>query len=450
MSAADLTGRHLHLDCFSGIAGDMTLSALVDLGVPEAVIGEALAACGLGDVTLRFGRVTRSSLVGLHLVAERGSERITPTALPESEHAHDDPQAHGAGEAPGHDHAHDHTHDHAHDHDPHGAHQEHAHRGYASIRALLERSLDGQTRALALAIFGKLAEVEAAQHGCALDEVVFHEVGALDSILDIVGVAAALAWLRPSRVTVRTIPTGHGMVRTAHGRLPVPAPATLALLRGFPIEDGGVAMELTTPTGAAIVAAVATPAPGLPSGTVRAIGCGAGTCDLPGRPNLLRVVLVDPPAAGADAAQLVQLEANLDDLSPQLLAPLVEALLAAGARDAWLCPIVMKKGRPGFLIGALVEEARRSAVEQALFANSTTLGVRRWTIGRSELHRRWESLSTPYGEVRVKLGERDGVVSHAALEYEDVARLAVAHGMTVKELYYQLDGLLLRWRSRQG
>lgn len=419
----------------------MMLAALVDLGVPVAVIETALAAVGLGDVEVTFVPVLRSSLRGVHLRARRGAEVITGggEAAPAHDHDHDHDHHHHEHDADTHDH-HDH-HDHTHDH---------AHRSWASIRALLETGLAGETQRLALAIFARLAEVEAARHGVAVEDVAFHEVGAVDSILDVVGCAAALAWLAPRSISVRTIPLGHGRIRTAHGVLPIPAPATLALLTGFAVEDGGVAMEMTTPTGAAIVAAIGARSTELPRGSVHRMGWGAGTKDLADRPNLLRLVVLETVehASPAEAPTLWQLEANLDDLSPQLCAPLVDALLAAGCRDAWLQPIVMKKGRPGFTVAALVEESHRVAAETALFRNSTTIGLRRTPVTRHELPRRFATLPTPWGDVQVKLagdaapGDNDAAPHNVSLEYDDVARLAALHGLTVKELYHQLETLL--------
>ncbi len=249
---------------------------------------------------------------------------------------------------------------------------------------LIQRSdLDADVAARALAIFDRIAEVEAALHGVSVAEVTFHELGAIDSIIDIVGVAAALSWLQPRRVVARTVPLGSGMVRTAHGLLPVPAPATLALLVGAKVEHGGPACELTTPTGAAILAANVSEYGPLPAMRILGVGHGAGTRELSDRPNLLRVVAgteratvhrapVELAEAGDGGEHCVVLETNIDDMNPQLYEPLLAGLLADGARDVWLTPVQMKKGRPGIVVSVLCDPARRDLLSDRLLRESTS------------------------------------------------------------------------------
>lgn len=407
----------LYVDCYAGIAGDMMLGALVDAGVPEAVIREALAAIPLDGYSLRFERVMRGALVGTKAIVD-------------------------VADAHGHDHDHDHGHDHGHAHTPdhhHAHHAGHAHRHYAEIRALLD-GLPAPVRTRARAIFDRLAEVEAKLHGTTVDEVAFHEVGAVDSIVDIVGAAAGLAWLQPARVVVRRVPLGGGTVQTAHGLLPVPAPATLALLAGAgaPVEEGGPAVatvELTTPTGAAILAACADGWGPPPPMRVRATGWGAGDRELGDRPNLLRLVIGDEEAAAPEAHDVVEIAANVDDMNPELYEPLLAALFAAGAVDAWLTPIVMKKGRPAITVTALAPVAAAAAVRAAMLAESTTLGVRYQTLSREALARRIVDVETPFGRVLVKLGSTGGVVTHVAPEYESCRARAVEAGVPTRRVW---------------
>jgi hypothetical protein len=429
----DLRGLALYFDCFSGIAGDMTLGALLDLGVPLEAVRAELAKLPLADVTLTCERVRRGALTGTQVHVLEGG--LPADRAREDPHDHD--QAHSHDHDHGHAHPHDHGHAHSHDHDhPHDsapppAH--HTHRHYREIRAMLVGALAGDVLGRALAIFDRIAAVEARLHGVPVEEVAFHEVGAVDSIVDIVGAAAALAWLGPVEITSRAVQLGGGTVMTAHGLLPVPAPATLELLAGAAVEAGGDT-ELTTPTGAAILAASATGYGPLPPMEVVAVGWGAGSRELTSRPNLLRVVAgrrAQPSLAG----ELVVLEANVDDMNPELCEPLLEALFAAGALDAWLQPIVMKKGRPALLIGALCEPARSSAVESALFAESTTLGVRRHAVSRTALARRMIEVRTRFGMVPIKVAGAAPEIANAAPEYEACRTLARAHGVPVKLVY---------------
>jgi uncharacterized protein (TIGR00299 family) protein len=401
----DLVGAELYFDCFSGIAGDMTLGALLDLGVPEEAVRAELAKLPLHNYRLTRERVRRGALVGTKI------------------HVHVDQV----------DQSDQHRHDGHHDHDPrhhHDGHHHHTH--YHDIRAMLERHLEGDVRVRALAVFDRIAVVEARLHGVSVDEVAFHEVGAVDSIVDIVGTAAALAWLRPARVTARPVPLGGGTVDTAHGRLPVPAPATLELLAGAPVEAGGDS-ELTTPTGAGIVAATAVAYGPLPAMRVIGVGWGAGDRELADRPNLLRVV-AGVPTSAAIGDDVVIVEANVDDMNPELCEPLIEALFAAGALDAWFTPIVMKKSRPALTISALCPPSLREPVAQALLRESTTIGLRFSTVARQVLPRRLVEVETPWGLVPVKVAG-EGDVGNAAPEYEACRRVAAAAGVPVKRVY---------------
>jgi hypothetical protein len=434
--AEGLRGLHLHLEPTSGIAGDMTVAALVDAGVPAKVVTEAVGSMKVRGLRTGFDRRRRGGFVGRGFVVSwPGQARRASTP----DHAHDD-----------HGHVHE-DHDHAPAH-PHA----HGHRDYAEVKRLLSRArLDADARALAADIFERLARVEAALHGTRLDRVTFHEVGAYDSIADVVGVAAAIAWLAPTSIGSLPPVVGTGRVRTAHGTLAVPTPAAAALLRGVPILPEGEG-ELTTPTGAAIVAAVVDEFGPPPPLALAAVGYGAGTRELADRPNVLRV-LVGARLGVADASapiDVVRVEANLDDMSPELVGPLFEALLAAGAVDVWSAPIIMKKGRPALEVTALSPPDALDKVRRAFFRNSTTLGVRTQPMARAVLARAFERVATPWGPVRVKLGALDGEVLGAKPELEDCRRLAVKAGVPVRAVHAAAtaaaQGLVARARPRAG
>jgi hypothetical protein len=388
-----IKGCALHFDCFSGVAGDMTIAALIDLGVPEEVVRDAVAQLPIDRYEIAISQAKRGALVGTKFDV----------------------------------HVDDHDHDHG----------GHAHRHWREIRAMLEKHLEGETRFRAISMFEYIATVEARMHGVTIDDVAFHEVGAIDSIVDIVGTAAALTWLAPARITSRRVPLGGGSVKTAHGTLPVPAPATLALLAGADVETGGD-VELTTPTGAAILAANVTEYGTLPPMTVVAVGLGAGTRELGDRPNLLRLVAGRPiggERAAATEGELCVIETNLDDMPPELCEPLSEALFAAGALDVWFTPIMMKKGRPAFTVSALAPLDDREAVSRACLRESTTLGVRHYPVTRTVLARRFVEVDTPYGKVPVKVGGEGDEILTASPEYEVCRRLAREADVPVKQVY---------------
>ncbi len=315
---------------------------LVDAGVPAKVVSDAIAEMGVRGLKVGFEKRRRGAFAGKGFVVRWPGQ-----------------------------------------HQGHHREHHHEHRDYAQIRRLLQRArLDAETKRLAGDIFERVARAEAALHGVALDRVTFHEVGAWDSIADVVGAAAAIAWLQPSSVSSTPPVLGSGQVHTAHGLMPVPAPATAAILRGVPalLEGEG---ELTTPTGAAILAALVGKFGPPPPLRIAAQGFGAGTREVADRANVLRVLLGEAlgRALPASAPEVVLLQANLDDMSPQLIEPLMAALFAAGAVDVWTTSILMKKGRPAWQVSALAPPEGAGAVEQAFFANSTTLGVRRARYG---------------------------------------------------------------------
>jgi uncharacterized protein (TIGR00299 family) protein len=388
-----LRGLHVHFDPSSGIAGDMAVAALVDAGVPARVVSDAITEMGVHGLKVGFEKRRRGAFAGKGFVV------------------------HWPGQHQGHHHGH-----------------HHHHRDYAEIRRLLQRAhLDTETKRLAGDVFDRIARAEAALHGVAIDRIAFHEVGAWDSIADVVGAAAAIAWLQPSSVSSTPPVLGSGQVHTAHGLMPVPAPATAAILRGLPVSLEGEG-ELTTPTGAAILAALAPTFGPPPPMRIEAQGFGAGTREVADRANVLRVLVGEAlgRALPASAPEVVLLEANLDDMSPQLIEPLMSALFAAGAVDVWTTSILMKKGRPAWQVSALAPPESAGPVEQAFFCNSTTLGVRRARMERAVLSRSLVSVKTRFGTVSVKLAADGGTVLGASPEFDDCRRLAHRAGVPVR------------------
>ena len=336
-------------------------------------------------------------------------------------HAHDHPEHHV--QVPG-THSHDHRDSHAHYH-------------YAEIRTRIEgAALTDGTKRRALDIFDRIARAEAKLHGSTVETVSFHEVGAIDSVVDIVGTAAALDYLSPASVTCASVAMGHGEIHCAHGVLPVPAPAALEVLReaGGVMADGGLARELCTPTGAAILAHAVTQWSASPAGKPVATGWGAGDADFSDRPNVLRVTVLELAAAPA-ADTVYQIEANLDDMSPELCAPAADAIFAAGALDVWWSSITMKKGRPALTLSALTTEDTRAAVIAAILRETTTIGVRYSQVSRTILARRTVEVSTRYGTIPVKVASDGDAVMNAAPEYEACAAAARAHGVPVKLVF---------------
>lgn len=434
-----MSGRVAFLDAPSGIAGDMLLGALVDAGLPLATLQAVPRALGLEGVELRSRRVTRGVLAATKVdVLVDGHEEAPPGETgpaPAQGHAH----AHGHEHGHGHHHEHDHEHGHGHAHPPaHGAphpDRPHAHRAYAEIAALLERATGLPPAALSSArrVFRALAEAEGRVHGVAPEQVRFHEVGAADALVDIVGGCVGLHALGVEEVRVGPLPwPAGGTVGSAHGRLPLPAPATAFLLVGHPAVPSEERFELVTPTGAALVRGLSA-ASAVPAGFVpRVVGLGAGSRERTRLPNVLRLVVGEVPAA-AGTGDAVLLETNLDDVTGQVLARALERLLAEGALDAWVLPATMKKGRPGHVLCALAAPADVARLEAVLFAETPTLGVRRAPVARSVLPRHHVDVLTPWGQVRMKV--RVGPQGpQATPEHDDCRRLAEQHGVPLRDV----------------
>ncbi len=429
--------RTLYYDCSAGISGDMHLGAMVDLGVPPEHLETELHKLGLPGWRLRFTRDSRKGIGGTRadVLLDGEPDPLAPAAgraeagQPSAPAFTPVAKLH-APLVPG--------------------HEPHEHRNHRDIAALIERSaLPTGTKRRALAIFARLAEAEAKIHGVPVAEVGFHEVGAVDSIVDIVAAAIALEWLQPDRVLVSTIELGGGFVKCAHGRLAVPAPATADLLRGAPTRLGTVPFEATTPTGAAILAASATEFTDRTDFTTERIGYGIGHKDGP-IPNLLRVffgssVVASRAEAGQAAAlasvpreSAVVLECNLDDLTGETAGYVLEKLLSAGASDAWLTPIVMKKSRPAFTLSALCPPEKEAALAELILRETTTFGLRRRKVGKLALERRIEEISTSLGTVRVKTAFLDGRPLKSKPEHDDLRRLAETHHLPLREIERRL------------
>lgn len=378
----------LYLDCFSGISGDMTVGALIDAGADFERIRGALDSLGVAGFAVEAPKIIKKG--------------VFATQFKVIQHKH-----------------------------------EHVHRHLKHCVEIINKGLlPKPVKEAAIETFELIAVAEAQVHGTTKDKIHFHEVGAIDSIVDIVAGQLAFHLLGVERVVCSPLHVGSGTVRCAHGVMPVPAPATALLLKDVPTYAGKVEGELVTPTGAALARQRAAAFGPMPAMRVQQIGYGAGTKDLPDRANVLRVMLGEAEAALDAASELITVvEANLDDMTGELFPPLVLALLAAGARDAFLTPVLGKKGRPAHVISALCDEAKLGAVIAALFANSTTLGVRTRQEHRAVLSRAMKKVATPWGEVRVKIGTLNGKTNSASPEYDDCATLAAEKGLTARQVY---------------
>ena len=413
--------RIAYFDCASGASGDMVLGALVDLGLPLDRLRAELAKLPLRGYALEARRVQRAGLAAAKVdVRIEGEEAGT-----------DEHQTRSASD----EHAHEHGHEHGHGHgNAHGRGHAHPHRRLDDIVRMIGAStLDAPVKERATALFRRLAEAEAAVHGTTPDEVGFHEVGAVDSIVDVVGAVIGLGWLDVDRFLASPLNVGTGTVKMAHGEFPVPPPATLRLVAGVPIYGAGEG-ELLTPTGALLVTAHATAYGPLPLLRPEGIGHGAGSRDTPGRPNVLRLIVGDEDAA-AEAPRVAVIEAELDDMSPQLFGPLMDRLLGAGALDVFYTAVQMKKGRPGVLLTVLAEPSRWTSIEEVLFAETTTLGVRWLEWNRTVLDRESITVETEFGTVAVKVARHEGRVTNVAPEFDDCLARAREASRPVKEVW---------------
>ena len=399
----------------------MILGALLDVGVPLDDLRAALGSLAVAPDLVWTERVTRAGIAATKFCV-RGEDL---DGVSDDRETPDEWHVHGR-----HGHTHRHHGSHAHTHtDTHPAH-----RTLTEVESLIDQSgLSTTGKARARHLFHRLASAEAAVHGVPLDQVHLHEVGALDSIIDVVGTVWAIESLGIDRVVSSALNVGSGTIRSAHGVYPVPAPATLELLRGAPVYAGRQQVELVTPTGALLLTEYATEFGAMPPMRPRKIGYGAGSRDFVDAPNVLRVVLGDADAAAA-AHTVVVLEAEIDDMNPQLFGVLMDRLLAAGALDVFYTPIQMKKNRPGTLLTVICTPPVRAGLVAVIFRESTTIGVRFREMQRECLDRETVVVETPLGAVRMKVARRDGAIMNYAPEFDDCVRLAGQHGRPVKEV----------------
>jgi uncharacterized protein (TIGR00299 family) protein len=404
--------RLLYFDCFSGISGDMVLGALIDAGLPLEDLKRALGGLAVSGFDISTRRVLRAGVSATQFIVH---EHGTPQDAPSTHHDR-------------------HDHGHSHSHDREGVHP---HRSLSEIFALIDRSgLSAAARDRAKALFQRLGDAEASIHQVPAAEVHLHEVGALDSIIDIVGAVFALEWFGLDRIVSSPINVGGGMVDSAHGLFPVPAPATVRLLGEAPIYGGTVQKELVTPTGALIVSSYASAFGPIPAMTLDAVGYGAGERDFASTPNVLRVMV--GRASGTDARppteRVTVIECEIDDMNPQLFGVAMDRLYEAGALEVFYVPVQMKKNRPGTLLTVVTAPERRSMLVDIIFKETTTIGLRHHDVDRECLQRELVTVETPAGDVRVKIAWREGRVVNAVPEFEDCARLATATNLSVKEV----------------
>ena len=383
----------LYYDCFSGISGDMNLGALIDLGVDPSYLTEELKKLPLEGYELKVGKAARKGITGTRV------DVLTGTA-------------------------------------------EHAHRSFKVIRDLItESGLSDAARERSLDIFLHLARAEAGIHGVAIDEVHFHEVGAVDSIIDIVGAAICLEYLAVDAVWASPVEVGGGFVTCAHGTYPVPAPATTELLKGVPITTGAVPFETTTPTGAAILASMVAKFSDRLNFTLLKTGYGIGSRDTE-IPNVLRVMLGEEETSAAwdcDRETALLMECNIDDMNPELHDYIMEALFDAGAQDVFLTPIVMKKSRPAVILSVLCGIDEAAAISEILLAETTTFGIRTGRVEKTMLKREVSWATTPYGDVRIKHAYFKGKKIKSKPEYDDCRELARKQGVSIREIYKSID-----------
>jgi uncharacterized protein (TIGR00299 family) protein len=430
--------KTLYLDLFSGISGDMFIGALVDLGLDHAKLEQELAKLDLHGYHLHFSRSHKGTINGVKFDVHLAGDHDHPhEASAESEHDHEH----------SHSHTHSHTHPHSHHHHGHSSessdHHDHNHeRTFSEIkRLILASGLSSWVKEKSVAVFQRVAVAEGKVHGLPPEQVHFHEVGAVDSIVDIVGACIGLELLGNPRVLASRVIDGNGWVDCAHGRFPVPTPATLAILgaRQVPITQCNEPHELVTPTGAALIAELAESFGPMESLVAERIGFGLGSRENKTRPNVLRAIL---GSSGSDKAQhdwqkdtIVVLESNLDDISAELLGYFVERALAQGALDVFHTPIQMKKNRPGVLLTVLCTEADADKFSELILRETTSFGVRRYETERRKLRREITEVETPHGKVAVKIGRLDGRIVQAAPEFESCKQLAAVTNLPLKMIY---------------
>ena len=405
----------------------MVLGALLDAGLPLEELRRALGSLAIDGASVSATRVLRAGVSATKFIVEEQGAHA-------HDHGHDD---HAHPHDHGHEHAHDHSHSHEHtpSHAPAAvAHQHHPHRSLAEINRLIERSaLSAASQARAKDLFHRLGEAEAEIHQIPIEKIHLHEVGALDSIIDIVGAVFALEWFRADRIISSALNVGGGMVNSAHGHFPVPAPATVKLLGGAPVYSSGIQSELVTPTGALLVTSYANAFGPVPAMTLDRVGYGAGDRDLPNTPNVLRV-LVGESTDQPQTERIVVLECEIDDMNPQIFGLVMDRLYAAGALEVYFASVQMKKNRPGTLLTILARPEQRQELTTIVFRETTTIGVRYHEVMRERLEREIVAVTTPLGTVRFKVARLGGAVVNAAPEFDDCLRIASERGVPVKDV----------------
>jgi uncharacterized protein (TIGR00299 family) protein len=416
--------RILYFDCFAGAAGDMIVGALLDAGLPFEELKQALGSLAVEGWEVSADRVLKT---GLTATKFRVHEHVhAHTHEPGHHHppSLDTNQGTSFGET-GHHHG-DRSHSHS--------HSDGRHHSLKDIERAIGRSaLSDSARARAIGMFRRLAEVEASIHGVTVDQVHLHEVGALDSIIDIVGAAFGIEWFRADRIVASPLNVGGGMIKSAHGVFPVPAPATLRLLKDAPVYSTGIQTELLTPTGALIVSEYATGYGPIPPMRVDRVGYGAGDRDLAETPNVVRLI-VGEAADDAPVTRVVSIECEIDDMNPQIFGALMDRLYAAGALEVFYVPVQMKKNRPGTLMTIVARPEQRPALTDLVFRETTTIGVRYQEMSRECLAREIVTVPTGFGPVRFKVARRGNELMNAQPEFDDLTRLAAEHDVPVKEV----------------
>jgi pyridinium-3,5-bisthiocarboxylic acid mononucleotide nickel chelatase len=423
--------RIAYLECFSGMSGDMFLGALVDAGVSPSLLERTVAALGVG-ARLEISRVVRSGISATKMdVWVDGEKDLPREEYWEQRHEHEHSHEHGR-----HSHSHPGESSWAGAPAPHSQTHEHG-RGLSEIRKIISASsISERAKNTALAIFEALGRAEAKIHDTSVEDVHFHEVGAVDAMVDIVCAAVGAEALEVGEIICSPLNVGGGTVKCAHGTLPVPAPATVELLKDVPVYSSGIQAELVTPTGAAIAKTLASRFAAFPEMKIEKSGYGAGSRDFPGHPNVVRLTIGETAstalAAKTASETITVLEANLDDLNPQVFGYVMDRVFEEGALDAFGMPVQMKKNRPGTLLTVLCKPEDASKLTHLIFTETTTLGVRRRDELRQTLARRWENVRTPWGEVRIKVASMNGTVTNFSPEYEDCRRIAAEHHVPLK------------------
>lgn len=425
--------KHLYLDCLYGISGDMTLSALIDLGADINYIAENLKGMPIDPFFLNVKQVDKRGISAKLLDLQFDDAEVNKHDHSHS-HSHDHSHDHSHSHNHEHSHSHDHPDAHAHEHAHDDGHHSHSHRKASTILQMIKESeLPSRVKQRSLAVFQVIAEAEGKIHGMDPKEVHFHEVGAMDSIIDILGVCLALENLGIDRITAAPVPTGYGKIMIAHGLYPVPAPATAEILTGVPLADFYVRGELTTPTGAAFLKALATEYGHMPAKAIEKIGYGAGKKNFE-HPNVLRAVLFNDEKS-ENREEIEILECQLDDMTGETLGYVMEKLLEKGALDAYFTSVTMKKSRPGILITVLAKPEHTMLLEQILLRETSTFGIRKSNWSRKILDREFRLIKTEFGEICIKVGKLNGKVIKVSPEYEDAKKAAVQLGVSLLDVY---------------